>query len=62
MHSAGAGLLIRAQSEGTARPDMNGDDLFRSITALGWAVDQPSFAPRADHLEGRQGRGVAGAF
>jgi hypothetical protein len=20
------------------------------MTALGWAVDQPSFAPRADHL------------
>jgi hypothetical protein len=29
---------------------MNGDDLFALITALGWAVDQPSFAPRADHL------------
>jgi len=29
---------------------MTGDDLFALITALGWAVDQPSFAPRADHL------------
>ena len=29
---------------------MNGDDLFALMTALGWAVDQPSFAPRADHL------------
>ena len=29
---------------------MTGDDLFALTTALGWAVDQPSFAPRADHL------------
>jgi AcrR family transcriptional regulator len=50
VHEAGARLLVRAQSEGTARADMNGDDLFALITALGWAVDQPSFAPRADHL------------
>jgi AcrR family transcriptional regulator len=50
VHSAGARLLLRAQSEGAARTDMNGDDLFALITALGWAVDQPSFAPRADHL------------
>jgi hypothetical protein len=38
------------KAEGTARADMNGDDLFALMTALGWAVDQPSFAPRADHL------------
>ncbi|PKU24198.1 TetR/AcrR family transcriptional regulator [Telmatospirillum siberiense] len=50
VHSAGAQLLLRAQGEGMARADMNGDDLFALITALGWAVDQPSFAPRADHL------------
>ena len=50
VHSAGARLLLRAQGEGTARADMNGDDLFALITALGWAVDQPSFASRADHL------------
>ena len=50
VHSAGARLLLRAQGEGTARADMNGDDLFALITALGWAVDQPSFAARADHL------------
>lgn len=50
VHSAGARLLLRAQTEGTARADVNGDDLFALITALGWAVDQPSFAPRADHL------------
>jgi AcrR family transcriptional regulator len=50
VHSASARLLLRAQAEGTARTDMNGDDLFALMTALGWAVDQPSFAPRADHL------------
>ncbi len=50
VHSASARLLLRAQGEGTARADMNGDDLFALMTALGWAIDQPSFAPRADHL------------
>jgi AcrR family transcriptional regulator len=50
VHSASARLLLRAQAEGTARADMNGDDLFALMSALGWAVDQPSFAPRADHL------------
>ncbi len=50
IHSASARLLLRAQATGTARADMSGDDLFALMTALGWAVDQPSFAPRADHL------------
>jgi AcrR family transcriptional regulator len=50
VHSASARLLGRAQADGTARSDMDGDDLFALMTALGWAVDQPSFAPRADQL------------
>jgi AcrR family transcriptional regulator len=50
IHSASARLLLRAQATGKARADMSGDDLFALMTALGWAVDQPSFAPRADHL------------
>jgi AcrR family transcriptional regulator len=50
VHSASARLLLRAQAEGTARTDMNGDDLFGLMAALGWLVDLPSFAPRADHL------------
>lgn len=50
IHSASARLLARAQATGSARADMSGDDLFALMTALGWAVDQPSFAPRADHL------------
>jgi hypothetical protein len=29
---------------------MSGDDLFALMTALGLAVDQPSFAPRAGSL------------
>ena len=50
VHSAGARLLLRAQAEGTARTDINGDDLFALMSALGWLADQPSLAPRADHL------------
>ena len=50
VHSASARLLLGAQAKGMARADMNGDDLFALMAALGWAVDQPSLAPRADHL------------
>ncbi|HEY0870018.1 MAG TPA: helix-turn-helix domain-containing protein [Acidothermaceae bacterium] len=49
-HAAGARLLARAQAQGTARADMDGEDLFALMSALGWAAGQPSFAPRADHL------------
>ncbi|MGB6007332.1 TetR/AcrR family transcriptional regulator [Castellaniella sp.] len=50
VHAAGARLLLRAQAEGAARADMNGTDLFALMSALGWLVDQPAFAPRADYL------------
>ena len=50
VHSASARLLRRAQALGKARSDINGDDLFALMAALGWAIDQPSFAPRAEHL------------
>jgi len=50
VHSAGARLLLHAQSEGTARSDMDGGDLFALISALGWLAGQPGFAPRGDHL------------
>ena len=50
MRSAGARLLLRAQTEGTARVDMDGSDLLAFIAALAWLGDQPSFAPRTDHL------------
>lgn len=50
VHAASGRLLVRAQVEGTARVDMNADDLFGLMCALGWLVDLPPFAPRADHL------------
>jgi len=50
VHSVGARLLVRAQAEGTARTDIDGEDLFALMSALGWLAGQPSFAPRADHL------------
>ncbi|HUB12593.1 MAG TPA: TetR family transcriptional regulator [Acetobacteraceae bacterium] len=50
VHSAGARLLLRAQAEGTARPDIDEDDLFALMSALGWLASQPSFASRADQL------------
>ena len=50
VHSASARLLRRAQAIGKARTDVDGDDLFALMAALGWAVDQPSFASRAEHL------------
>jgi AcrR family transcriptional regulator len=50
VHAVGARLLLRAQAEGTARADMDGDDLFALMSALGWLAGQPSLAPRADHL------------
>jgi AcrR family transcriptional regulator len=52
LRAAGAGLLARAQSEGKARVDMDGTDLFALIAALAWLNDQPSHAPRVDHLFG----------
>ncbi|MCO5968148.1 TetR/AcrR family transcriptional regulator [Actinoallomurus soli] len=50
LRAAGARLLTRAQAAGVARGDIDGDDLFALIAMLAWAGDQPSLAPRADHL------------
>ncbi len=50
LRAAGARLLARAQTAGTARPDIDGTDLFALIAALAWLGDQPSLAPRADRL------------
>lgn len=52
MKAAGAHLLARAQEKGTARTDIDGADLFALIAALAWLGDQPSLAPRAEHLFG----------
>jgi AcrR family transcriptional regulator len=50
MRAAGTRLLARAQAAGEARTDIDGTDLFALIGALAWLGDQPSLAPRADHL------------
>jgi AcrR family transcriptional regulator len=52
LRAAGTGLLVRAQAEGKARTDVDGADLFALIAALAWLNEQPSSAPRADHLLG----------
>ncbi|KMS84860.1 MULTISPECIES: TetR/AcrR family transcriptional regulator [Streptomyces] len=50
LRAAGARLLARAQAAGTARADIDGTDLFALVAALAWLGDQPSLAPRSDHL------------
>jgi AcrR family transcriptional regulator len=50
MRAAGARLLTRAQAAGVARADIDGADLFSLGAALAWLGDQPSLAPRAEHL------------
>lgn len=50
LRSAGTRLLTRAQAEGAARRDMDGNDLFALISALAWLAEQPPLVPRADHL------------
>ena len=50
MRAAGAQLLDRAQNAGLARNDLEGADLFALVGALAWVYDQPSLAPRAEHL------------
>jgi AcrR family transcriptional regulator len=50
LKSAGAALLARARADGKAASDINGTDLFALIAALAWLREQPSHAPRADHL------------
>lgn len=52
MRAAGTRLLTRAQAEGLARTDIDGTDLFALAAALAWLGDQPSSAPRAEHLFG----------
>lgn len=50
MKAAGTRLLARAQAAGLARTDIEGADLFALVGAMAWIHDQPSLAPRADHL------------
>jgi AcrR family transcriptional regulator len=50
LRAAGTRLLLRAQTDGAARGDMDGNDLFALISALAWLADQPPLVPRANHL------------
>ncbi len=50
LRAAGTRLLVRAQAEGLARKDMDGNDLFALISALAWLAEQPPLVPRADRL------------
>jgi AcrR family transcriptional regulator len=52
MKAAGTRLLKRAQADGSARTDIDGADLFALASALAWLGDQPTLAPRVDHLFG----------
>jgi AcrR family transcriptional regulator len=52
LHEAGTRALERAQAADIARADIDGTDLFALVAALAWLYDQPSLAPRADHLFG----------
>ena len=50
LHDAGTRALDRAHAAGVARADVDGTDLFALVASLAWLYDQPSLAPRADHL------------
>jgi AcrR family transcriptional regulator len=50
MRAAGTRLLTLAQTEGVARTDIDGADVFALAASLAWLGDQPSLAPRVDHL------------
>ena len=50
MRAAGTRLLALAQAEGVARTDIDGADVFALAASLAWLGDQPSLAPRIDHL------------
>jgi AcrR family transcriptional regulator len=58
VHAASTRILERAQDRGRAQPDVKGEDLFGLMCGLGWLVDLPPFAPRADHLAKLLGRAV----
>lgn len=50
MKAAGTRLLVRAQTDGKARPDLDGADLFALVGALAWINDQPALTQRADRI------------
>ncbi|MFJ2752164.1 hypothetical protein [Streptomyces sp. NPDC087297] len=45
------GACARGQDTGRIRPDVDGNDLFALVNAIGWIVGQaPSIAARRNHL------------
>lgn len=50
MFQAGTRLLVRAQSDGAARADLDGTDLFALVRALARIDDQPSLTDRTGHI------------
>jgi transcriptional regulator SbtR-like protein len=52
MRAAGARLLTRAQTEGVARTDIDGADLFALAASLAWLGDQPALESRVERLFG----------
>ncbi len=50
MKAAGTRLLVRAQTEGKTRPDLDGADLFALVGALAWVKDQPTLTQRSDRI------------
>jgi hypothetical protein len=53
--TAGACLLTRAQSEGKARQDIDGAELFALRAAPAWIREQPGAAARANWDQDRRG-------
>jgi AcrR family transcriptional regulator len=52
LRASGTHLLTRAQSQGDARVDIDGADLFALVSAIAWLNDQAAFASRSDRLFG----------
>lgn len=50
MRACAAALLSRAQTQGTARSDLDGADMFAIVGAAVWMSEQPSLKGRADHM------------
>lgn len=50
VRAAGAELLRKAQSVGTARADIDGTELFALMAALAWIGDQPALTAHTERL------------
>ena len=52
MRASGSRLLARAQAEGSARPDLDGTDLFALAGSVAWLGEHPSLVPRTERFLG----------